>query len=60
MKSTQLDQSDYMGCQQQRRMNIDVLKVAFSMSEHCKVFMLNVLSFCKPVAKVQVVRIKVS
>ena len=34
---------DYMGCQQQRTTNIDVLKVASSMSEHCKDLKLNYL-----------------
>ena len=42
-KSTQLDQSDYMGCQQQRTTNIDDLKELLRLSERCKDLKLNYL-----------------
>ncbi|MCH2043269.1 MAG: hypothetical protein MK212_03955 [Saprospiraceae bacterium] len=60
MKPIQLDQMDYMGCQQQRTTNIDVPKVASLMSEHYNRLKVSKLESYEPVVQVRVIQIKVS
>ena len=55
-KSAQLGEADYMGCQQQRRTNIDDLKELLRLSELYKGLKLNDLCFVSLFVKYKLLR----